>query len=450
MGGAVDVYAEGALIFPAVRVQRGYEDCEDVLRMCEMRIRVPEQWRGDYMAMLGAARIGERELLALGEESGWAALDALTDAWLDYGEQRMISAIARLPAGTATARTTYDPQPGIAPDGIPISATVTVDPEAARIGVDLTDNPDCLPCGLNLSEACSRTSALIGVFNSIDHTVPHNAGSFRRVDVALRRNCVAGVPEHPTSTSVATTNVADRVISAVQRAMADLGDGVGMAEFGAVIPSSAAVISGRDPRSGKPFVNQLFLMVTGGAASPLADGWLTAAHAGNGGMLYLDSVELDELRYPIVVQSRAIAADSEGPGRTSGASSAYVEYGPIEGCRLEVLYGADGVHNPALGARGGGVGGACRHVALRADGAVEELAAAADVFLDPGDRIACWTTGGGGYGDPLERPAVTVARDVREGWVSAERASVVYGVVVDDTGRLDEPGTAALRRPNAE
>ena len=56
-GSARDVYNEGALIFPAVRIQTDYQDNLDIVRMCEMRIRVPEQWWGDYLAALGAARI---------------------------------------------------------------------------------------------------------------------------------------------------------------------------------------------------------------------------------------------------------------------------------------------------------------------------------------------------------------------------------------------------------
>lgn len=48
MGAAVDVYAEGALIFPAVKVQENYKDIADIVRMCELRIRVPGQWRGDF------------------------------------------------------------------------------------------------------------------------------------------------------------------------------------------------------------------------------------------------------------------------------------------------------------------------------------------------------------------------------------------------------------------
>ncbi|MDG2313528.1 MAG: hydantoinase B/oxoprolinase family protein, partial [Alphaproteobacteria bacterium] len=73
-GTARDVYEEGALIFPAVQVLKNYETIDDIIRMCKMRIRVPEQWYGDFLAMLGSTLIGERELLALGKEVGWDTL----------------------------------------------------------------------------------------------------------------------------------------------------------------------------------------------------------------------------------------------------------------------------------------------------------------------------------------------------------------------------------------
>ncbi len=123
---------------------------------------------------------------------------------------------------------------------------------------------------------------------------------------------------------MATTNVADRVAASVQRAMAQLGEGVGMAEVGAVIPPSSAVVSGKDPRTGKPFVNQLFLGCTGGAGNPHADCWLTYTHVGNGGLCFIDSVELDELYQPIHVHARHIVKDTEGAGRHRGAPRLYV------------------------------------------------------------------------------------------------------------------------------
>ena len=242
MGTARDVYEEGALIFPCVRIKRGGVLLQDIVRMCEMRIRVPEQWRGDFLAMLGAVKIGERELRQLGADTGWDALARHTQEYLDYSEERMVAAIRALPAGSSARSSTHDPIPGTPAEGIRVEVKVRVDPAGAMIEVDLTDNIDTLPCGLNLSESCARTSAMIGIFNSIDATIPKNAGAFRRIRVALREGCVVGIPKHPTSCSVATTNLADRVTSPVQRAMADIFDGSGAAECGPFQPRSVGGI----------------------------------------------------------------------------------------------------------------------------------------------------------------------------------------------------------------
>lgn len=442
MVSARDVYEEGALIFPVVQVQRGYEDCSDVLRMCEMRIRVPEQWRGDYLALLGTVRIGERAMLDLGHEIGWDTLDRFSDAWLDYSERRMAAAIEALPAGSATATTCHDPV-AAAPDGIPVRASVRIDPVGGFVDVDLTDNVDCVPCGLNLSEASSRAAAMIGVFNSIDHTVPHNQGSFRRIRVHLRENCVVGVPRHPASCSAATTNLANRVGNVVQRAMAELDRSIGMAEVGSGFSPSEAVVSGVDPRSGEAFVNQLFTGPNGGAGGPHTDGWLTMSDLGSGGSLLLDSAEIDELKQPIVIFERRLLADSEGAGTRRGAPSLRVEYGPV-GCSIEAIYANDGAVNPTQGARGGLGGAPSAQFRRRIDGELVEIDAWGPVSIADGERIVAHTSGGGGFGSPLDRRAELVEADVREGWITVERARDVYGVAVGPDG-VDVAATAALR-----
>src|SRR5205823_6860523 len=58
------------------------------------------------------------------------------------------------------------------------------------------------------------------------------------------------------------------------------------------------------------------------------------------------------------------------------------------------------------------------------------------------------TTGGGGWGDPLEREPELVALDVLEGKVSARAARDDYGVVLvssDGERRVDAAATRALR-----
>ena len=315
---------------------------------------------------------------------------------------------------------------------------------AARLEVDLTDNPDCLPCGLNLSEACARTAAMIGVFNSIGPGVPPNAGSFRRVAVKLRENCVVGIPRHPTSCSVATTNVADRVSNVVQRAIATLADGYGMAEAGTSQSASNAIVSGQDPRTGAAFCNQVILADTCGQAAPSEDAWLTMGSVGVAGICLWDSIEVDEIHHPIRVHERRVVPDSEGAGRQRGAPATRTEYGPID-CEMRVVFSCDGTAYPPLGVRGGLGASPARHYRRNLAGTLTDLEAVSDIVLQSGESVIAVSCGGGGYGSPLERPCDRVKHDVDERYLSRERAERVYGVVLDADGAVDEDATA-LRR----
>ena len=444
MADARDVYEEGALIFPGVKVQENFRDREDVIRMARLRIRVPDLWYGDYLALVGAARIGERRLLSLLDEMGPERLEQYAREWFDYSERRMTAAIARLPAGRATVTTRHDPVPG-APDGVPLSVTVEIDRDDGVIDVDLRDNVDCLPCGLNLTEATARTAAMMGVFTGLGEVVPPNAGSFRRLRVHLRENCVVGIPRHPTSCSAATTNLSELTASCVSRAMAEIGDGIGLADVGRNQPAALGVISGVDARTGTSFVNQLMLAFTSGAGAPRADGWLTILGIGAAGFLLRDSVEIDEMKYPIRVLEERIVADTEGAGRHRGAPAVRVEYGPVAG-PLEIMWLSDGTYNAPQGVRGGLDGTTAIQKKRLADGTLsEELGTYARVTVLPGESIVSVSCGGGGYGAPHERDPVRVERDVREGWVTHARARDVYAVEVRADGSLDLDGTKRLR-----
>jgi len=441
---ARDVYEEGALIFPATKVQDRGELVQDVVRMCQMRIRVPEQWHGDFQAMLGAARIGVREITTLASELGWETLDVFSRQWLDYSEASMKAIVGTLPSGSATGSAVHDPMAGTAPEGIRLSATVSIDARAATIHVDLLDNPDSLPCGLNLSEACSRTAALGGIFNSLQHPVPKNAGSFRRITVALKDDSVAGIPRHPTSCSMATTNVADRLTAAVQLACCQISSQIGMAEVGPNLPASKAVIAGEDGRFHRQFINQIFLGSTAGAATAWNDAWLTYGHVGNGGMSFIDSVEQDELLYPIEVVERRLLQDTEGAGEHIGAGSLRVEYRSV-GTELRATYSADGAVNLPQGARGGLNASGASQSRRTIDGSVEPLPSSGTVVLKPGESIIAVTPGGGGYGDARRRRPALVNESVLNGLISVSRAAEVYRVVLKGDGQVDERATTAKR-----
>jgi N-methylhydantoinase B len=440
---ARNVYEEGALIFPCVKIQQAYELNQDIVRMIRERVRVPDQAAGDFLALVGAVRVGERRMLEMLDDYGPERLDVFARRWFDYSERRMIETIRRLPRGTWTQRNEHDPTP-VVPDGVELTVSVTVDPDEAMIDVDLRQNPDSLDCGLNLTEACARSAAMVGVFNSIGASVPPNAGSYRRLRVHLREGCCVGIPVHPHSCSAATTDLLDRTANATMRCFAEAQEGAGMAEFAYCIGAGSSVVSGNDPRTGRPFVNQLFLGFTGGAGAPEADGWLGAFCIGGAGMLMRDSVEVDEMRQPLRVVQQRLVPDSEGAGRSCGAPAAMVEFGPV-GCSLEVNYTADGTHNPPKGVRGGLAGTGASQELRQADGSIEPLPNVGRLVLNDGQTLIARSCGGGGYGPPWERAPEAVRRNVEEGWLSPERAATVYGVILDAAGRIDSRETAAAR-----
>jgi N-methylhydantoinase B len=446
---ARDVYEEGALIFPGVLIQRDYHDVEDIIRMCRRRIRVPDQWYGDYLAMLGAARIGERRLKELVETYGRETIQEFIQRWFDYSEQRTMAAIRELPAASFSLEGRHDPLPTV-PDGIPIRVDISVDPEAARIVVDLRNNIDCVPAGVNESMVCAINNATTGTFNCLDPSIPHNAGSFRRVDVLLRENCVVGIPRFPTSCSLATTNVGDRLVSITQRAFAQRFPGRGLAEGAGGLGPGFGVIFGKDPRKdGEFYVNQIFLGSQGGPGTPTVDGWLVFSNPAAAGLLYRDSVEMDELRYPIRVDEIRIIADSEGAGRYRGAPGAEAVFGPSHES-MTLSYTIDHHHHPPLGVAGGLPGGATSAHRLDATGQRLELPLMGSVTLEPGERVVSTHSGGGGYGPPWERDPRLVRRDVLSKWVSLQRADEVYGVVftsdaLDDSLEVDLEQTRTRR-----
>lgn len=442
---ARDVYEEGALIFPCVRVQRDYTDIDDIIRMCRSRIRVPDQWYGDYLASVGASRIAERRIHELAEKFGVDDLVDFVDAWFDYSERLTASAIETLPEYVLHGTTAHDPFPGTGPDGVPLQATIEVKPKQGKITIDLRDNPDNLPNGLNLTKATATGAALAGILSGIPENLPSNAGTFRRIEVLLRDGCAVGIPKHPFSCSSGTTNLADRVVNLVQAAFSQIDDGYGTAEGAAGQAPAKSVISGIDERNGNAYVNQILVGGVGGPATPYVDGWPTYQRPVCGALLYHDSVEVDEQRYPILVHERTLIADSGGAGRQRGGLATRVTMEPRVQS-VTITYGIEGKLNPPRGVRGGRDGAVpSAWVEDLKTGERREIPVVGRYDLQSGEKVVSITPGGGGYGDPLERDVLAVLDDYRESRVSLEAAVAEYGVVITD-GAIDEAATAKTRQ----
>ncbi|MEW6264776.1 MAG: hydantoinase B/oxoprolinase family protein [Thermodesulfobacteriota bacterium] len=443
---AKDIYEEGALNFPCVRVQRNHRDVEDVLRMARMRIRVPDLWYGDFLAAVGACRIGEREIISLCRKYGPETIKAFVEQWHEYGRQRMMEAIRRLPEGIWTNETRLDPFIFVADRGLGIRVRMTVNPTEGRITLDFSESDDAVPGGLNMSRATVIAAGITGVLNVLDPTLPKNGGAFSRIEFIMREGSVVGPAQHPSCASMATTTVADRVVNVVQSCFAQIGEEIGMAEGALGMPASSSVISGTDRRrGGAPYINQLTIGGMGGPAVHGYDGYPAYGIPVAGGVLHSDSVEVDEQRFPILFERNELIPDSGGTGRWRGA--------PGVECRIRQrfdpgvwIYPIDGHHNPARGTSGGGPGR--RQDVWKyslTDGRRVELPKVSQEILNPGEVLVSESGGGGGFGNPLRRDPEKVSRDVREGYVSLEQARMTYGVVLDPESQTHEVQVEATR-----
>lgn len=98
---------------------------------------------------------------------------------------------------------------------------------------------------------------------------------------------------------------------------------------------------------------------------------------------------------------------------------------------LRVSHRGERHYTVPWGLYGGEASVSSESILTRADGSELVIPSKLDFTMVPGDRLDLWTTGGGGYGDPLERDPERVLADVLDGKVSAEAAAERYGVVVD-------------------
>jgi len=442
-----DVYEEG-LMLPCVRIQRDYKDVEEVIDICKANIRVPDQFYGDYLAVLAAVRTGEARLLALCEKYGDTVLNGFLTQFQDYAERMAIDAIGKLPKGRVSKDMLYDSETDLYPDGIPIRATLEVDPDAGLVTVDLRDNIDNLPLGINMSESTTTAACMSAVLNVLGPDVPRCTGSFRRVKLLMREGAAVGKPRFPAATSSATTNLCQALTPHIQSMFALLRDDLGTAYGTIGMPGTCAVVSGQDPRlQGKPFVNQLIMGYWGGPAMHGHDGWLTYGSGSSQGILWQSSVEVVEQQQPVIVERLELRQDSGGAGRWEGAAGSDAVLRPRT-APVRFMVNSASRRYPPQGASGGRAAASMRIARLDRSGVRHELPISVDVTLAPGEKLISEGCGGGGFGNPLERDPAAVCASLRAGLISAERAADTYGVVCRREGKtllVDDQATASRR-----
>ena len=441
---ARDVYEEG-LMLPCVRIQRDWKDVTEVLDICKANIRAPEQFFGDYLATLAAVRTGERRIQEICDKYGADIVSAFLEQYQRYAERMATDAIRRLPKGRVEKEARYDSETPLYPDGIPVRAIMDVDPEAGRITIDLRDNIDNLPMGINMTEATVTACCRMAVLNVLGPDVPRSTGAYRRIDILMRDGSAIGRPVHPAATSAATTNLAQVLTPHIQSMFAELSAGMGTAYSTIGVQGSCPCVSGTDSRHAqRPYANQILMGYWGGPGVHGHDGWLTYGGGGAQGVLWQSSVEIVEQQQPMIVERLEIGVDSGGAGQWEGAPGAHCIF---RARKDEVRFTANtaGRDFPPPGAAGGQPGGSSMVWKVDREGNRTLLPITLDVTLAPGERLESQACGGGGYGPPLQRDPAAVARRVREGWISAEHAASTYGVVLTQDLSIDLAATASRR-----
>jgi N-methylhydantoinase B len=443
-----DVYEEG-LILPCVRIQKDYKDVSEVIDICKANIRVPEQFYGDYLAVLAAVRTGEARLKALCAKYGSATVNGFLDEFQNYAERMADQAIRALPKGKVSKEMLYDSETDLYPDGIPIRATVEVDPDEGVITVDLRDNIGNLPLGINMTESTTIAACMTAVLNVLGADVPRCTGSFRRVRLLMREGAAIGKPRFPAATSSATTNLCHALIPHIQSMFAMLSSELGTAYGTIGMPGSCAVVSGHDTRGqGRAFVNQLIMGYWGGPAMHGHDGWLTYGSGASQGILWQSSVEIVEQQQPIIVEKLEIREDSGGAGQWEGAPGAECVIRPRT-APVRFMVNSASRANPPQGVGGGRAGAPMRIARLDGSGDRHELPISVDATLKPGERLLSEGCGGGGFGNPLDRDPALVRASLLAGRISLTRATEIYGVSFCQEGTetfVDEAATASRRQ----
>jgi N-methylhydantoinase B len=155
--------------------------------------------------------------------------------------------------------------------------------------------------------------------------------------------------------------------------------------------------------------------------------------------------EFTETRFPLRIETLALAPDSGGPGKRRGGLGYRKEIRALADCYF--LSVADRSILSCWGLKGGRAGKPFRVTVDPGGPRERQLEGLVDDEPIPaGTLVRIDTTGGGGWGDPLEREVELVALDVAQGKVSAASASDDYGVVFSS----GEPDVAATERLRAE
>jgi N-methylhydantoinase B len=433
---AVEIWQEG-LLLPIVKLYRGGAPDDALFDVIGANVRVPKETLGDIRAQIAACRTGERRFAEICERYGADALEGyIADMW-DSTEAVVRDGLRRMRPGTYRAVGYMDPD--LYGDGLlRLEVAVTVGDDAVH--ADFTGTAPQTRGSLNCPLASTVSSVWYAVRCMIATDVAQNEGAYRPITTRIPEGCLLN-PVFPAPVSVrhlTEQKVADVMLQALREACPE------RAAAGCSVSFPTFNITGLDAETGEPYMAAD--IVGGGMGAHAGGDGISAVdtHMGNCAMM---SAEAFEVEAPVRVLSTMLVPDSGGVGERRGGLALERRYELLaDSANMSGRYADQTLEaTRPWGVEGGLPGGrAVLTLAPGRPGERELSGRGVDLPLRRGDTFALRSSGGGGWGDPVDRDRELVRADVRDGYVTAEQARDIYGFTDDaratpdeDTGRHD-------------
>ena len=425
---ATAVEQEGLRLPPVKLFKRGEMDQEIYSIICS-NIRVADQRIGDVKAQAAALDLGAERMDALLDRYGTATVKQAIAELRSRAATQMRTFVGEIPLGPHSATAWIDSD-GVVDEPLAIHLTVSRDDDS--LVFDFAGSS--LPCAGPMNSV--KATTLSSVYLAMRHIfpeVPISAGAFEPLKVIGIEGTFLDA-QYPRPVSGCAAEVSQRIAEAVFAALVEaLPSRVTAAPAGT---SGNFALGGHDPLLGRDYV---MYQLSGGGYGGHAGGDGLSNGCSTIGISKAPPVEIMEQAFPVLYHRYALREGSGGAGRMRGGFG--LEY-DVE-LRRGAARASFVMDHGRFGPQGalGGQDGAKNEVTVWLRGAAYtpvHLSKEQDINLSAGDRVQVKTPGGGGYGDPFERPPEDVAHDVVLGRYTLKQAADFFGVVLrEDSGNLE-------------
>ncbi|MFD1588254.1 hydantoinase B/oxoprolinase family protein [Halorientalis brevis] len=438
-------FAEGMRI-PPLKIWDAGEFQEDVANLLVTNMRLSEDRLGDMRAQTEATRIAADRLLELVEKYGIDTVKTAFDESKNYVERIMRERISDLPDGTWRTQDYIDADPNKEEGYVTIDVEMTIDGD--EVHYDLSGSDEYVGNFLNSTFGTSFSAVVAGT-KMFFPDVPLNSGMYNVVSADLPEGTVVNAPE-PVAVTGSVAGAYEKVMNAIFELWSEVLPERAMA---CAFNLEYLLAGGQDQRPGRGGEEFMWYdwMAGGWGGRDGKDG-ATATAPVFGAGLAVQSLEGQERDTPLLTSEHSIVTDSAGPGEYRGGCGVR-KGGQLLACENSVIsYCSDRARSITWGINGG-LPGIPHGVTLeQGDDDPEEMGT---VFsnhpIEESDEFVRPSSGGGGFGDPLDRDPAAVLEDVKDDYVSVERAKTDYGVVIEEIDadlcdyEIDEEATAEER-----